>query len=167
MNIDFEGIRRMMAGEKEAKQVAARLIWLAADSGRELTPMQLVKLAYISHGWMLGLLGKPLFSEPVEAWRYGPVVPSIYHKYKEFRARPITWQGNPYDEEIGEEGCNIVDQVAKGYGACSGLALSDMTHTDDSPWAIVRRRGEQVIPNVLIQAHYERLAARQQEGANG
>ena len=167
MRLDMQAVKRMLMAERRALQTAARLLWQAHKANRRLTPMQVLKLAYISHGWMLGLLAKPLFGEPVEAWRYGPVIPSIYHQYKDFRGDPISRAGSPHDEELGPEGCSIIDQVLNGYGAYSGLQLSDMTHEDDSPWAVVRRRGDQVIPNVLIQAHYEGLAAKLRGRTNG
>ena len=37
--------------------------------------MHAIKLVYLCHGWMLGIYGRSLIGEPVEAWRYGPVVP--------------------------------------------------------------------------------------------
>ncbi|WP_131993555.1 type II toxin-antitoxin system antitoxin SocA domain-containing protein [Dokdonella fugitiva] len=40
--------------------------------------MQLLKLVYLCHAWTLGLLGRPLLREEVQAWRYGPVFPALY-----------------------------------------------------------------------------------------
>ncbi|MBN8811185.1 MULTISPECIES: hypothetical protein [unclassified Sphingomonas] len=42
----------------DARLVADRLLELAAADGRERTPMQLPKLAYIAHGWHLALHGR-------------------------------------------------------------------------------------------------------------
>ena len=44
--------------------------------------MHVLKLVYVCHGWMLGIHGAPLITEPVEAWTYSPVVPTVYHRYK-------------------------------------------------------------------------------------
>ena len=46
--------------------------------------LKIVKLVYIAQGWALALLNKAIFAEEVEAWRYGPVIPSVYHSFKEF-----------------------------------------------------------------------------------
>ena len=46
---------------------SSRLLHLGNQSGAGLTPMQVLKLVYISHGWMLGLHQRPLFEEDVEA----------------------------------------------------------------------------------------------------
>ena len=68
--------------------VASQILWLRRDA--ETTPMHILKMAYLAHGWMLGIFEEPLIYEPVDAWRYGPVVPILYHKYKSFRGDPIS-----------------------------------------------------------------------------
>src|SRR5215510_7158653 len=60
------------------------------DLGQPLTPMKLQKLVYFAHGWSLALTGVPLIKDAVEAWRYGPVIPALYHEFKHNGARPIT-----------------------------------------------------------------------------
>ena len=64
--------------------------FLDLASEDKITNLKLVKLCYIAQGLSLALLDKPLFSEPIEAWQYGPVVPSVYHEFKHFRDQPIT-----------------------------------------------------------------------------
>lgn len=49
-----------------------------------MTNMRVNKLLYFAQGECLRQLGKPLFDEDMEAWDYGPVVPSVYRTYKEF-----------------------------------------------------------------------------------
>ena len=63
--------------------------FLLANSDRKLTPMEVNKLVYISHGWMLALHDESLISEKIEAWKHGPVIPSLYHKFKMYGAEPI------------------------------------------------------------------------------
>ncbi|MCB0375635.1 MAG: DUF4065 domain-containing protein, partial [Sinomicrobium sp.] len=54
-----------------------------------ITPMKLVKLVYIAHGWHLGITDNALIDENPEAWKYGPVIPRIYHEFKKFGKNPI------------------------------------------------------------------------------
>ena len=74
--------------------VALYMLDLAAQDGnRALTPLQINKLIYISHGWVLGAFGRPLIDNSVsqiQAWKYGPVVVGIYHMLKSFENRPIS-----------------------------------------------------------------------------
>ena len=69
----------------DARTVAEAVLWIRRDV--QTTPMHIIKLVYLSHGWMLGLHDTPLLWEPVEAWQYGPVVPSVYHLYKGWGGR--------------------------------------------------------------------------------
>ena len=139
--------------------VSERLLHQASAVQRVLTPMQVIKLVYISHGWMLGLLDQPLISETVEAWRYGPVVRSVYRKYRKYRGNPIDQQGARHDEQLHAQQRNLIDQVFQGYGRYSGIQLSGLTHQPGTPWAIAWQHGMNIIPNELIQDHYRRRAA--------
>ena len=52
--------------------------------------MQVLKLVYYCHAWMLGLYGRPLIRQPIEAWRYGPVVPECVPQ-----PPSIWWRSHP------------------------------------------------------------------------
>lgn len=139
--------------------VSERFLHRAADSGCALTPMQVIKLVYISHGWMLGLLDQPLIFETVEAWRYGPVVRSVYRKYRTYRANPIAETGELHDGQLHPQQQQLIDQVFDGYGEYTGIELSRLTHQPGTPWAIAWQAGMSTIPDELIKDHYRRRAA--------
>lgn len=40
---------------KDSVQVAHQILWVAVQQGKVFTPMQLLKLVYITHGWMLAI----------------------------------------------------------------------------------------------------------------
>ena len=69
--------------------VADAILKIAKAKGQSLTPMQVVKLTYIAHGWSLGLRGKDLFRNQIQAWQYGPVIPDLYHTTKSYGRNPI------------------------------------------------------------------------------
>ena len=139
--------------------VSERLLRLAHTSSRLLTPMQILKLVYISHGWMLGLVDQPLVLEAVEAWRYGPVVRSVYRKYRKYRANPISEPGVLHDGQLHRVQRDVIDQVYLGYGKYTGIELSRLTHQPETPWAVAWNAGMRIIPNELIQDYYRRRAA--------
>lgn len=144
--------------------VASYLLHLAGTKGRRLTPMQAQKLVYLAHGWMLGLYGKPLIDEDVEAWQYGPVIPSVYHRFKKYGRNYI--QPPKRTPEIpDEERKNLVDRVYEVYCDYNGLELSSMSHTSGSPWDIVHqgRPGVSVIPNDLIETYFRRVAEKRND----
>ena len=142
------------------KRVAEYILKLSQQQNNPLTPMQVLKLVYISHGWQLGLYGRPLVDEAIEAWPYGPVIPSVYHQFKRFGSRFI-------DDIPAELPCGFdtsetstIDQVFRGYGKRSGISLSSLTHEPGSPWSVtVKQSGiGAVISNDLIEDHYRRMA---------
>lgn len=142
--------------------VANRFLALAGERGDALTPMQLLKLVYIAHGWMLGLNGRPLISDEVQAWQYGPVIPKLYNAIRQYRSQPV--QGNVKGGHglLDPVETSIVDQVYNIYGQKSGPALSRLTHQVGGPWHTVYRPGSfgDVISNDIIEDHYAMLAKR-------
>ncbi len=147
---------------KGAQKVATQIIWIASLDGRSLTPMQLIKLSYIAHGWTLAILDNPLFKDIVDAWRYGPVVPDIYHRYKKFGYSRISVRLRNLDDSFNNNEQAIMKRVVEVYGKYDGLYLSALTHQPDSPWDItIRKDGENTpIPNELIKEHYKNLSKK-------
>ena len=77
-------------GASKSLAVAQHMINRCTQAGDPaITPMQLIKLVYIAHGYMLGKHGRPLLDEAVQAWQYGPVVPSVYQAVKSFQSAPV------------------------------------------------------------------------------
>lgn len=139
----------------------------ATHGDAAVTPMQLLKLVYIAHGWMLGLMGRPLLDEQVAAWQYGPVVPSLYHEIKHFKSLPVTQIQAPR-VTFSDAEKSIMDQVADIYGHFTGIQLSSMTHMTDTPWESTwRRQGKNApIPNDVIETYYRTKAARGKDAAD-
>jgi uncharacterized phage-associated protein len=109
---------------------------------------------------MLGLCGRQLVSEDIEAWRYGPVIRELYDDVKKYRSQAIT------DALCGDlpvfdaTESSIMDQVYEIYGQYSGPALSRLTHMKGSPWDITYNLQGQdcVISNDLIEDYYKKLS---------
>lgn len=145
----------------DSRAVANYLLKRAREKGGGLTPLQLIKLVYIAHGWTLGLLGRPLLEDDVEAWQYGPVIRRLYGAVaggREPIRRPLP--GGEAEFELDTQ--NILDQVFEKYGKFDGLTLSQMTHKAGTPWyktwsALGKNA---VIPQDLIRNHFEGLADR-------
>lgn len=145
----------------DARKVAEYVLWLGRDSA--VTPMRLLKLVYISNGWMLALHDKPLFNESAEAWQYGPVVPSVYHAYKRFGGTAITDIPNTEPAGFSDDERQLLQQVWDAYRQFSAIQLSALTHQSNTPWEITRRLcgAGAPISNDLIKDHYRMLSQRQ------
>jgi uncharacterized phage-associated protein len=147
----------------DARTIANELIKLASEAGQPLTNMQIQKLVYIAHGYALAIFGgEPLVKQSVEAWRYGPVIPVLYHSLREYGAgfvkNPIAMVPN---ESLDETDRALVAKVFSAYRGFTGPQLSTMTHKHGTPWStIYDPRPEfqsKVIPNELIKEYYSKL----------
>ena len=145
---------------RDSATIANRFLALAKEDGNTLTPMQLLKLVYIAHGWGLGLYGVPLTRDEVQAWQYGPVIPRLYNRTRKFRSNPVQGPILAPQEELEPRDCDLIRQVYETYGDLSGPALSRITHAENTPWALTYEPGSFgiTIPSDIIQDHYSRLA---------
>jgi uncharacterized phage-associated protein len=133
---------------------------MARNEARPLTPLELIKLSYIAHGWSLALLDRPLVNEAAEAWQYGPVFPDLYHRLKNYRANPVTDVPPGGTElfgpvEISSEDQALIKSVFDAYKGLNAIQLSSLTHQTNTPWDITFRKGRnKVIDNDLIKRHF-------------
>lgn len=103
------------------------------DSGDLISNLKLQKLIYYAQGFHLALFGSPLFSEPIEAWQHGPVVPVVYRAYREHGGHGIP-SPIDFDETVfSQDQMEMLAEVYSVYGQFSAWKLRNMTH-DESPW---------------------------------
>jgi uncharacterized phage-associated protein len=118
----------------EASEVARYLIKsLPVDN------LKLQKLLYYSQAVHLVLHEKtPLFPEDIEAWDYGPVVPSVYHAYKPFGFDIIPGIDEPSTLSMLE--MRSADMALAGFGNLTGPELINQTH-HEKPWKSAYKPG--------------------------
>lgn len=97
-----------------------------------MTHMKLQKLVYYSQCYHLFRLDMPLFPDSIEAWKYGPVCPVLYDKYKQFGRLPIlpTKIVEEASKGFTEKQIDVMDTVLGFYGSRSASDLSGITHRD-------------------------------------
>ena len=79
--------------KENALSVANYFIDLARKDGKSIRPLKLMKLVYLAYGYALAIIDRSIIDprfDKVEAWRYGPVIPSVYHSFKQYRDSPVT-----------------------------------------------------------------------------
>ncbi len=108
------------------------------DAGDTMSNLKLQKLLYYAQGVTLALTEKPLFSDPLEAWLQGPVVPSVFRKYKEAGSGAVILEEAQSEEgdgieEFDESTREILDEVYQVYGQFSAWKLRSMTQ-EEPPW---------------------------------
>ena len=124
-----------------AKDIAIKLIRMAdediANGGDCLTNLKLQKLLYYEQGYHLASFGTPLFSEPIEAWMYGPVVPAIYDNYQQYGAGPLPIEEDTDVVLLSKNEESLFYQVYDAYKILSGIGLMNQTH-QEKPWTEAR-----------------------------
>lgn len=72
-----------------ALDVANYVVYHALKIGKAINHLQLQKIMYYLEAIWLTQNGESLFTDDIEMWRLGPVVPSVYHEYKIFGSSRI------------------------------------------------------------------------------
>lgn len=142
--------------------IANKILEIAREKNKTLTPMQLIKLVYLCHAWMLGLYGRHLIKEPIEAWQYGPVIRDLYNQIKKYKSNPVTGPidqntCNPANDTLDNQELDVINQVFEKYGNLTGIELSSLTHQNGSPWSVTWDAKEPVISNDLIENYYKTI----------
>lgn len=118
-----------------AIDTAYYLLKVAGDKQLEITNLKLQKLIYIANGYMLAIHDAPLINEAPQAWKYGPVIHSIYRQFKEYAENPITVNTELLEKDIlSPQAKAIIDAVVDTYGNDSAIELVNLTHEADTPW---------------------------------
>ena len=112
--------------------------------------LKLEKLCYLCYAdYMCKTKGQHLFEDRIYAFKYGPVVDSVYEKYKKFGSLKISEV-----EEIIEKQEHMkiplesrilfaenrvqkvwsIDETLKKYGGLPASKLVNITHKEGSPW---------------------------------
>lgn len=138
------------------------IAWADAEE-EELSNLKLQKLLYYAQGHYLARYGRSLFTDQMQAWSHGPVVPEVYHAFKRFGSNPVEFQ--EFDDfawdDVDPVTAQFLGEVWNTYGGYSAGRLRNMTH-DEPPWRDNWRgdgdRGV-VIPAVDMQDYFRKLAA--------
>jgi uncharacterized phage-associated protein len=162
----------------DVRAVANYLLDVAEEKGISIDHMKLQKLIYIAHGWHLARTGRPLVSNAIEAWPYGPVLPDLYHEFKQFGSRPIRGRAFEFDfnqlenviyrERLPDDTQALIHLVLDVYQNASGAELSELTHQKGTPWEqvagskVLQDRRNLSIPNPIIHTHYSELVKQNQ-----
>lgn len=168
-------LKRIDKGERvvsyDSRAVGNVILDIARQKGIGLTLMQLTKLVYIAHGWKLAFDGAPLTQDSVEAWKYGPVYPSLYDSLKHFGGNIITsrsvdpYTGTKFMCKLDDEDIKLLEHVVEGYGNMHAYRLSDITHQPNTPWRTATELGGYYarIDDNLIKKHFDLLKVKRMQ----
>lgn len=118
-----------------ASKVADWFIAWAEQNDAEVSNLKIQKLLYYAQGNHLAQTGQPLFPDRIEAWAHGPVIRTVYRRFKDYQSSEIDPDCVP--EEFNWDDYKDVDSflqtIWNTYGEYSAWKLRNMTHAE-SPW---------------------------------
>lgn len=144
-----------------AENVAKYLIYLASQAfvgdnkEREgITNLKLQKMLYFAQAYYLSKIGKPFFSDDIEAWAYGPAVSDVYRKYKSRGSNPIICEEDK--SSLSDEDKKILKKIWGTFGGYSASKLVDITHAH-TPWKEANKSTSKIISHKAIKEYYAPL----------
>ena len=121
----------------KAQDVAYHFLATANECGSFISNLKLQKLLYYAQAWHLAIFDAKLFSEKFEAWVHGPVIPAIYHRYKEYGTKPIL-EENAEKLSLDTERESFFEELIQEYFGLDAYTLELLTHRED-PWLNARK----------------------------
>jgi len=121
-----------MKTKYKATDIATYLLSL-----EEMNAMKLNKLVGIAHADYLQIYKEPLLDEKIEAWKYGPIVVSVYRKYFRRGKEKLKQEENISLPKFIKQFLSIVHDNYKEY---NHLQLSTLTHSKGTPWHVAWKK---------------------------
>lgn len=123
-----------------------------SDGADYISNLKLQKLLYYAQGTFLAITDSPLFEDAIEAWMHGPVVPSVYHAYKNNGDHGIEPPDNFDPSIFSNEETELLTEVYDEFGQYSAWKLRNMTH-EETPWKATPQGS--IIPTALIKDYFK------------
>jgi uncharacterized phage-associated protein len=120
-----------------------------------ISAMKLQKLVYYSQAWSLAWDGRPMFTEPIQAWANGPVVADLYAAHR--GAWEVVSLSRGSADNLDRDAKDTIDAVLDFYGKKSPYWLSELSHMED-PWREAygdRRPGERCTEAIDLETMAE------------
>lgn len=137
-----------------------------------IDPMKIQKLVYYANGYYVAKTnGAPLVDEFFEAWKFGPVLPSLYYEFQQYGADGIKefaydpdgrHYAIPPDEDLANK---VIEFVWQRFGSLDATDLSRRTHKKGGPWERVIAEQDGIIyrnkdiPTSYIHEYFSKLVS--------
>lgn len=135
---------------QNALMIADYIIDKSIELEHPISNIELQKYLYYLNAKFLVKSDEPLFGESIEKWKFGPVIPNVYHEYKSYGAKEIdrvsdheelfiedgkiVFKKNPINlDDIPRDIKDSIDESLKQLFAYDRFELVEMTH-EHSEW---------------------------------
>lgn len=120
-------------GNYRALEIAEYIIGYANKKNYSISNLKLQKILYFIQAQFLVSFNKACFVDYIEAWDFGPVVRSVYNKYKRYGSANIYLGSLNLEVQMSFHEINAIQLVVDKCALYSANQLVDITHNQD-PW---------------------------------
>ncbi|ASM34650.1 prophage ps3 protein 01 [Campylobacter sputorum subsp. bubulus] len=109
-----------------------------------ISNLQLQKTLYYIQYEFLTKMDKPLFEDDFEAWKFGPVIPSVYYEYSHIGAFKIGANYENYDsilKNMSSYETELLNSIIEDKRTKDAWFLVDDTHKKGNAWDLVFKNG--------------------------
>ncbi len=103
-----------------------------------ITNLQLQKILYFLQKEHLVQYGTCLFSDEIQAWQFGPVVPEVYYNFCGFGSGAITMR---YSTNINKDDIQMISPIVDDNREKNPWDLVAKTHAPGKAWDITYKNG--------------------------
>ena len=111
--------------------------YYTVDKNTVINNFKLQKVLYFLQANHLVAKRKPLFSDEIEAWDFGPVIPQVYYKWKAYGGAHIpfdlTKESKTYKNLIWEKDQEEINELLDELEPYSATSLLEIIHKQ-YPW---------------------------------
>ena len=136
-------------------EVARWFVAWAKEDEADISNLKLQKILYYAQGHYLARNSSPLFNDDIQAWAHGPVVPAVYHAFKNFGSGDVEID-EAYDwSTIDDDSTQFLIEVWATFGQYGAWRLRQMTH-EELPWKkhFVEDMSRIVIPQAELREFF-------------
>ena len=140
-----------------AMDVANYIVNKSIKIDSPVSNLKLQKLLYYVQAAALvdGGCESGMFKDNISAWKYGPVVEVVYHKFKIYANASLKTDGSIVENCIKEEHKELIDKVIDAYKDVGAVDLVRKTHNED-PWKDAYDRRANYINLDEIKTYYSK-----------
>jgi uncharacterized phage-associated protein len=128
----------------------------------DISNLKIQKLLYYAQGHYLARFNVPLFTESIQAWSHGPVVPSVYHEFKSFGSQDVQLkeQDDFTFQDVNDATTILLLDVWEAYAKFSAWGLRNMTHSEPTWKESFDGNRNVEIPVEQIKNYFDSLLVR-------
>lgn len=151
----------------KARDITHYLLILAEELDISVSTLKMQKIIYILHGiYMVEHKGDSFLGDPVQAYKYGPVIYSLYHELGHLGANPITVKDLKDTVKINKHVKQWIRVAGKSLLKLHVNVLANLGTAKGSPWGETTNKDGGHIPDWKIRDYFTKLVEIDRGGNN-